>query len=145
MIPQPTGHFDEKAGLWVLGRDWCVDLADGSALVVLEGFASDGASIPRLLWPLVGPRYAPRTFPAALAHDALYASELLPRRQADDEFRRLLTVAGVSRFAARAYWCGVRAFGWAVWRRHTMTSVTAARLRVDVITPIDLCPVECGD
>lgn len=138
MIHQPTGRFDDEAGLWVLERDWCVDLADGSALVVLEGFASDGASIPRLLWPLVGPRYAPRTFPAAFAHDALYASELLPRRQADDEFRLLLVLTGVSRFAARAYWCGVRAFGWAVWRRHTLTSVTAARLQVAVVQPVAL-------
>ena len=138
MIPQPTGHFDADAGQWVATLDWCADLSNGCALIVLAGFASDGASIPRLLWPFVGPRYAPRTFPAALAHDALYASELLPRRACDDEFRRLLILTGVGRGKARAYWCGVRAFGWAVWMRHTLTSVTAARLLVDVVQPVTL-------
>jgi hypothetical protein len=130
--PQPIGRFDETSGHWIAAQDWSVQLADGRTLRVLAGFSSDGASIPRPLWPLVGPRFSARTFPAALAHDALYASEWLPRAQADAEFYRLLRLTGVGRVKARSFWLAVRAAGWLVWRRHLRCGIELARLWVRV-------------
>ena len=46
---------------------------------VRPGFRTDGASIPRLLWRVFGSPYDPDIFAAAIAHDALYRGEILPR------------------------------------------------------------------
>lgn len=135
---QPVGRFDAESGQWIAAQDWCCDLSDGSVLVIRSGFRSDGASIPRPLWPLVGPRFAASTFPAALAHDAMYAGELVPRDMADREFMLLLRATGVCRFKARAYWLAVRGFGWLVWRGHTFGGVVLARLWVSVARPVGL-------
>jgi hypothetical protein len=139
---QPVGAFDETTGMWICRQDWHVDLSDGDRLHVRAGFQSDGASIPPILWPFVGPRYAAKTFPAALAHDALYAGELVSRSRADAEFYRLLRIMGVGRVKAGAYWSAVRAFGWAVWRRHSKGSVYLARKCkwVRIEPPVDLKP-----
>jgi len=124
---QPIGRFDEKAGEWILTERWECRLSGGKTLLVRPGFASDGASIPRRLWNVVGPPYAPKTFPAAVAHDALYCAELLPRLDADAEFRRLLILTGVSYLKASAYYHAVAWCGWIVWRRHTAISIAEAR------------------
>jgi hypothetical protein len=134
MIPQPVGSFNPASGQWRAMQDWTCELSRGDRLIVREGFESDGASIPRVLWPVVGPRYAAKTFAAALAHDAMYAGELVDRKRADDEFRRLLVLCGVGYIKSTAYWAAVRAFGWLVWRDHTTTDIRHARLFCEVVT-----------
>ena len=114
---QPIGHFCEDSGLWLAYRPWKVDLGDLGTLLVLPGFESDGASIPRLLWSAVGPRYCASTFPAALCHDALYAANLLTRKQADKIFYCHLRMFGVGRMKAATYYRAVRWFGGGPWRK----------------------------
>jgi hypothetical protein len=138
MIPQPEGRFDEKTGQWELTRPWACPLSVGNSLSLDPGFTSDGASIPRVLWPLVGPRFGAKTFPAALAHDALYAAELLSRRQCDMEFARLLGLYGVGWFRRRLYYRAVRGFGWIVWQRHSVSSVAQARSLARLVVPTSL-------
>jgi hypothetical protein len=129
-LSQPIGRFNHN-GMWELSHRWECKLSDGRTLVVQDGFESDGASIPRLLWPAVGPRFNPRTFVAAFAHDALYASKLTTRKFADDEFLHMLKLL---RFRLPyAYWLGVRVGGWAAWRGHKGFSVERARLYVSLV------------
>lgn len=123
---QPVGRFDYKTRLWLLLEPWSVELSQGKRLLVNPGFLSDGASVPRVLWPVVGPKMA-WNFPAALAHDAMYASELVGRAQADREFRRLLTLCGVGWTQTQLYYHAVRVAGWIPWRRHTASTITDAR------------------
>jgi threonine/homoserine efflux transporter RhtA len=130
--PQPIGQFEEVKGIWFLAEPWRCRLGDGRWLMVHPGAESDGASIPRALWPLVGPRYHATTFPAAFAHDMLYAAELVSRQQADNEFRALLVKFGVSAVKAKLYYWAVRRFGWCVWMRHTKDSIAAARMFAEV-------------
>ena len=130
MIPlpdQPVGTFDAATGLWVCKARWACPLTRGRILVIEEGFESDGMSIPRFLWPVVGPRYDARTFPAALCHDALYCAELDSREGADSEFRRLMVAFGSPRWIADACYRAVRWFGWFVWMGHTGQTVAEAR------------------
>jgi hypothetical protein len=124
---QPVGAFNDATGLWSLLLPWRCPIGRGRTLCIAPGFESDGASIPRVLWSAVGPRYAADTFPAALAHDALYASELVPRDEADAIFRDHLREMGVSRIKRNAYYAAVRLAGWAVWNRHSEQSVYDAR------------------
>lgn len=79
---------------------------------MLPGFRTDGGSVPWCFrwfapgWtedePLVNLAYA--------LHDALYASELLPRGQADDLLRGLLRDAGWSRVRASTVCYAVNKF-----------------------------------
>jgi hypothetical protein len=132
MIPQPIGRFDGDTGQWVLTEPWECPLSHPRKLVVWPGATSDGASIPRFLWSAVGPRYHPKTFAAALAHDMLYVAELLPRDECDREFRRLLVLTGAGYQKSSLYYMAVRWFGWAVWLRHTRESVAAARMFAEI-------------
>lgn len=135
--PRPVGEFDSVAGDWNLTAEWRVETRIG-LLVLKPGFRSDGASIPRILWTAVGPRYAPDTFAPALAHDALYAAEL-PQRggwrraEADAVFRDMLAAQGVG-FARRwAYWAAVRIWGGRVLPGHTPEAVAEARRRIAIL------------
>lgn len=87
-IDQPIGAFCSDTE-WMLNKPWRVRTRLGT-LLILPGFKSDGASIPKFLWSLVGPRFAPTTFAAALAHDALYAAIPCCRREADAVFLDIL-------------------------------------------------------
>lgn len=87
-IDQPIGSFCSDTE-WMLNKPWRVRTRLGT-LLILPGFKSDGASIPKFLWSLVGPRFAPTTFAAALAHDALYAAIQCSRREADGVFLDIL-------------------------------------------------------
>lgn len=99
-------------------------------LVVSPGFTSDGASIPRFLWSIIGHPFDPNfVAPAAGAHDPLYAAELLARADCDRELRALMLLNGkVAVERAPEFFFAVRAFGWWRWRRHSPRSVAQARL-----------------
>lgn len=92
---------------------------DGSVIVeVAPGMETDGASIPRLLWRLIGCPLRGRYAPAAIVHDALYREQPLSRRLADDLFLEMLLDLGVSRWRAWAMHRAVRLGGRAAWSRH---------------------------
>jgi len=94
---------------------------------VFPGFKTDGASIPRLLWRVFGSPYDPDVFPAAIAHDALYRGEIVPRGDADAAFLLMMADSGVAKRKRRLMWLGVRLFGWITWMRHSPLSVCQAR------------------
>jgi hypothetical protein len=87
---------------------------------IAPGASTDGASIPRLLWTLVGaPLADTRVCPAAVVHDQLYCTlglgGRLTRARADALFYRALRANGVSRLKACLYYLGVRLGGWVGW------------------------------
>lgn len=87
----------------------------GLAAVLPAGFRSDGMSVPRPFWRLIGPKVEGRTAAPAIIHDFLYASHAVPRREADRWLREALAANGMD--AARrsmVYWA-VRLFGGAHW------------------------------
>ena len=99
---------------------------------VMPGFRTDGASIPRLLWRIFGSPYDPDIFAAAIAHDALYRGEIVPRKDADAAFLRMMEESGVPKRKRRLVWRGVRWFGWITWLRHTKASVEEARRYIEM-------------
>lgn len=102
---------------------------------------TDGASIPRLLWPIVGHPFDPVRMAPALAHDALYAAELMPRAGADEEFFELLLKNDDTTPDAAVCWAGVRAGGWWSWVfQHSKKSVEQARQ----FCALDMPPALCG-
>jgi hypothetical protein len=126
MLPGQDGHD------WVLASDFSYRAKSGTTYQVLAGFHSDGASIPRVFWRLIGPPLAGRYAPAALIHDGLYASEIIPRDVADDLFLEMMETLGVKSWRRKLMYQAVRIGGGAVWKKHTPTSVTYANKFVEV-------------
>lgn len=106
---------------------------DGRLVVVLPGLLTDGASIPRLFWRLIGCPLRGRYAPAALIHDGLYAAQHLPRETADALFREMLLELGVGRAKAWAMYQAVRVGGGAAWRGHDPESVHQSKRYVEII------------
>ena len=99
---------------------------------VMPGFRTDGASIPRLLWFIFGSPYDPDIMAAAIAHDALYRGEIVPRKDADRIFSDMMEKSGIKRWKRRRIWLGVGLFGWIAWLRHTPEGVAEARRHIQL-------------
>lgn len=87
-----------------------------SCIVVPAGYRTDFASIPR---PLQGIFNADNDVaPAAVIHDFLYSSLMVPRDRADEIFHEALRRNGVGKIRARVLWAGVRIGGWVGYGRN---------------------------
>lgn len=130
LLPQPDLAPVPDTELWELQADWYIDLpVSGKRLLIRKGFRTDGASIPRFLWPVVGSPFDPNYIAPALAHDALYEAELLDRPECDAEFRELLNKNGDhAADKASTFYRAVRCCGWKTWYfDHTSATILAAR------------------
>lgn len=99
---------------------------------VRPGFRTDGASIPRWLWRVFGSPYDPDIFPSAIGHDGLYRGEIVPRKDADIAFLRMMEMSGVPEKKRRLIYRGVRWFGWITWLGHTDESIREARRYIEL-------------
>tara|TARA_R110001599_G_scaffold348707_1_gene576219 strand:- start:4672 stop:5082 length:411 start_codon:yes stop_codon:yes gene_type:complete len=86
--------------------------------VVTSGFITDGASVPRLLWPLFPP-YG-KLFPAAIIHDWNYYKQVITRKQADSQFKSNMKHCGMSWITRTIIYRSVRLFGGIAWHRNTL-------------------------
>lgn len=80
-------------------------------LDVPAGFVTDGASIPRFLWRVLGHPFEAQTIGPAVRHDHAYQTGSLTREAADERFYSDLKAAGVGAFKAWLFYRGVRLFG----------------------------------
>ena len=107
--------------VWVLDAPLRYSDSQLGEITALPGYPTDGASIPRWLWPLAGPPLRDqRTARAAVIHDLLYDTaglHALSRKAVDTLFARALLAAGVHPIKAALYYTGVRLGGWIGWRR----------------------------
>ncbi len=137
--PMTAAFLDDLVGAPLPGQDLFV-LADpfryrsgtGRVLTVPPGFQTDFASVPRLLRAIVDPTKLESAW-AAVVHDYLYqegpavpyrieatgeTGRGFSRAEADDVFHEALRLLGIDPFDAWTMWAGVRAAGWAPWRRY---------------------------
>jgi hypothetical protein len=96
-------EWDGDKNIWEL----CEPFAE-----VPKGFRTDGATIPRFLWRVIGSPIEAQTIGAAIRHDWHYQDGDLSRKEADAEFYADLRAAGVGILRANLFWLGVRLFGW---------------------------------
>lgn len=105
-------------GLWVLDAPLTYLADSGDEITALPGATTDGASIPRLFWRLIGPPLGDRYTAAAVIHDLLYrtggAGQYL-RSEVDDLFHEMLLVLGVPKWKAWLMWVAVRVGGGGAW------------------------------
>ena len=92
----------------------------------------DGASIPRIFWPVVGSPFDPQNLEGATPHDPLYLSHALPRWIADEiAFQLWLPNTGLS--GARLRWGCVRSpLGALAWRNGLSERAELAKIRAAI-------------
>ncbi len=113
-------------GICELAEDWSVSLLCVRFLI-RAGFVTDGASVPVLLQRWAGHPFDWPRIVAAIVHDWLYASHILPKWLADLVFLVLLLRVGYPVGRSIADWWAVVHFGGPAWRSHSPADQVFAR------------------
>jgi hypothetical protein len=82
-----------------------------------EGSITDGASIPRFLWPIIGNPLQGPYRRAAVLHDTYYRSHAQPKEQVDLMFYNAMVYGGTSLTKAYWMWKAVCWFGGGAWEK----------------------------
>lgn len=95
-------------------------LSDYGVVTVPSGFVTDGASIPRVFWNIMGPQG--QWFYAAIIHDFLYSVHSntrfrATRLEADEIFLDAMKDLGVPWLKRHTIYRAVRLFGWACFKK----------------------------
>lgn len=92
----------------------------GMTFTAPAGMVTDFASVPRA--PLAYMLFGDRASEAAVIHDYIYGSHVVPRAVADAVLREASAVTGVSWFSRNSMWLGVRLFGGSHWDSKPITA-----------------------
>jgi hypothetical protein len=120
---QPTG--DGKT-MKVIEPYSYVD-ADGHAFSAQPGFQTDGASIPRVLWSLIGSPFTGKYIGAAVVHDVGCTTKKYSWQVTHRMFYDAMLDSGVSEHTAKIMYYGVR-FGGPKWQRIKITAKNSSEL-----------------
>ena len=85
--------------------------------LVPKGFVTDGASIPKLFWSVVGSPFTGLYCPAALIDDYFYYTKSTSRWYADKIFLECMKDLGVSKWKRVSMWFAVRIGAGRIWKR----------------------------
>lgn len=106
---------DKDDGQWIVDEPLVYESDVARALVTVPaGFQTDLASVPRL--PIVYWLTGATSNAAAVVHDYLYSTRLVPREVADAVLREASAVTGVPAWRRGMMWAAVRLFGGRYWR-----------------------------
>ena len=111
-----------SAKLWAVVVNWHPVLAWENEVLdveILPGMLTDGASIPRFFWRVIGHPMMPIYVAPGLTHDDLYQTQWMSRDKADWWLWAALRANGVSAELANTIHRGVRLGGWRAWNYYT--------------------------
>jgi hypothetical protein len=127
---KPESRQADKNPEWAeLCKDWTFWI-DGIPYRVPAGYQIDGASIPRIVWPICGGPTDEINIIGAFAHDPLFLTHAVPFRVANEAARQIWIqaqksprMAGIMKMAVSS-WFGKRA-----WRNkpENILEITEAR------------------
>ena len=109
------GKFIAK-NQWVIIRDFRYNSPKYGLITVPCGFCTDGASIPSLLWGVIGSPWAGNYPEAAVIHDYTYFEKKFTRAECDKIFLEAMGILGVSFLKRRLMYRALRIFGWLAWK-----------------------------
>ncbi len=87
-------------------------------IIVPAGFTTDGASIPRIVWTIIGSPWSGRYARASVVHDYLYQTMQFTRYQTDLIFYQAMGILGVPRWKRSLMHFSVRSVAWLCWNKH---------------------------
>jgi len=105
--------YNVHNGKWIVEQDYFNNIAN---VLILKGFKTDLASIPRFLWCFMASFELSKAAP--LVHDFLYRNNIGTRKQADKYFLSIMKHEGVKFWKRRTAYIAVRIFAGIVWRKH---------------------------
>jgi hypothetical protein len=107
-----------KNGLWRLQDDFSYE-NDSIQVTVKSSFITDGASIPKLFWSIVGNPLENDILKPTIIHDGLYTIMQFTRLECDKLLRAMLLFNGTSKAKAYLIYYVVRLFGGSHWKKDT--------------------------
>lgn len=102
--------FKSKKYLKLGSTLFCSLEEENIQIEVFPGATTDGMSIPKILWPILGHPFKVKFLPAAVVHDCLYKADLLSCKTRDRVLLLMLQNYGVGPFVRKVIYYGVRAF-----------------------------------
>lgn len=99
---------------------------------VSKGLITDGASIPRFLWSIIGCPLNGKYVGSAIVHDALYKSHVLTRKESDKLFLEMLKDNGVGALKRNLMYLAVRVGGYFAWRQYSDDMVEFNKVLVKI-------------
>jgi hypothetical protein len=108
---------------------------DDYIIRVYCGFASDGGSIPQIVWTLLGiSPFDPRCVYGFFIHDALYGSHLLSRAISDGILDKVLGIPPCcNAFQRWLIWSRLRLYGWIAYNGKTGKQIEECKKFVEVV------------
>jgi len=123
---------DPKAQ-WRVACHWLGPLIGGRAALLRRGGLTDGGSIPRAGWPIVGHPFMMPNLPAYLQHDFEFGGEIFARPVCDLRLKSALLLSRVDPGQSDLIHDAVRIGGGECWAKHTQASVAYYRSFVVVV------------
>jgi hypothetical protein len=105
-------------GSWRLQDDFSYE-DDYIQVTIKSNFITDGASIPKLFWSVVGNPLENDLLKPAIIHDGLYNLMHQPRLECDKLLKEMLLFNGTSKMKAYFIYYAVRLFGGSHWKKDT--------------------------
>lgn len=87
-------------------------------ITVPRGFITDGASIPRGFWSLIGHPLNGKHASPAVVHDYLYVTQAFDKDYADRVFLEAMKAKGVSFIRRHLMYYAVKFFGTSAWNSY---------------------------
>ncbi len=117
-IPPDYKLFEVQLGFeYRVGNEYSDEV-----IKIHKGFITDGASIPKFFWSIIGGPLGPYA-PAAVVHDRCYKTppffhHRYTRKKSDYVFYEALGVLEVPWWKRKVMYAGVRIGGWRAWNRY---------------------------
>jgi hypothetical protein len=115
-------------GFWKLKDDFSYE-NDYIKATVKAGFTTDGASIPKAFWSIVGNPLENDLLNPAIIHDGLYTLMQLKRLECDKMLKEMLLFNGVSKIKAFFIYYAVRLFGGSHWKKYTTDKIKYVEIK----------------
>jgi hypothetical protein len=94
-------------------------LLDDVEYIIPAGWISDGASIPRLLWPVLGSPFVGKHRAGCILHDFLYWKNVESQNYSDLCMYHKNRLDGVGWIKANLLYTGLCIGGWVAWNNHS--------------------------
>jgi len=117
IYPIDLKPLDIEYKMWETEEEVIYWSRDRIKYTVPKGFKTDGASIPKLFWSLIGSPVRGKYVNAALIHDWFYYTGEVTRKRADALFHEAMTLLEVSFWRRKLMWLAVRGFSGIIWNR----------------------------
>lgn len=106
---------------------------DQYKVTIKSGLLTDGASIPKVLWSIIGCPMNGKYVGSALIHDGLYASHALSKEESDLLFLDMMKDNGVTEWRRTLMYYAVKFFGSSAYNSKTADYITETQNYVTVV------------